>query len=598
MNSDVLTELLKLLPAVKPHPTRKADKAAAITQQLSGGGLRAAWKLLDETQQLAVAEALHGTGTFNAVSFGAKYGKLPEGFASRLSRTSSPLRLFLYPPSRYSYEATVLPVELAAGLRRFVAAPPELKIDGVAEAPATFRQPRRGYVPRGEQRPVDEVALTRRDTARAATAEVLALLRLVDQGQVAVSSKTRRPSAVSVRRIAALLDGGDFFDPTEQKERSWHQVPGPIRSFAWPMLLQASNLVELRGSRLALTKPGHAALRAPPATTLKRLWERWQRTTIFDEFSRIDDIKGQTRGRGKQAMTAPANRRRVVAKALRECPTGAWILFDEFSRFMLASSLRFEVTRDPWRLYLVDTEYGSLGYDGSHNWGIIQDRYMLCLLFEYAATLGIVDLAFSHPREARIDFTQLWGADELSYLSRYDGLRYFRINPLGEFCLGLADDYAAPTPESHASLRLFADLRLQHLGEPLTAAEELLLATYANREDDHTWRLDRTKMLLAVETGHDADELREFLRAHDDQDLPETVEGLLRRTARDARALKRQGTAIVFECATADLALRLVEDRSVGRLCQLAGDRRLVVPAKSEAAFRKAVLATGHGLAG
>lgn len=33
--------------------------------------------------------------------------------------------------------------------------------------------------------------------------------------------------------------------------------------------------------------------------------------------------------------------------------------------------------------------------------------------------------------------------DELLYLSRYDGLWYFRINPLGAFCLGLSERYDA-----------------------------------------------------------------------------------------------------------------------------------------------------------
>ena len=62
---------------------------------------------------------------------------------------------------------------------------------------------------------------------------------------VTVSAATRRAAAASIRRIAAVLEGGDFFDPTEKKAKSWDQVPGPIRALAWPLLLQAGRLAAL-----------------------------------------------------------------------------------------------------------------------------------------------------------------------------------------------------------------------------------------------------------------------------------------------------------------------------------------------------------------
>jgi len=41
-----------------------------------------------------------------------------------------------------------------------------------------------------------------------------------------------------------------------------------------------------------------------------------------------------------------------------------------------------------WKLYLVDSHYGSLGYDGYHRWEILEGRYTVAVLFEYAGTLG------------------------------------------------------------------------------------------------------------------------------------------------------------------------------------------------------------------
>jgi hypothetical protein len=56
-----------------------------------------------------------------------------------------------------------------------------------------------------------------------------------------------------------------------------------------------------------------------------------------------------------------------------------------------------------------------------------QERSLLCLLFEYAAILGLVDVAFIPPAGARRDYHRLWGMDDLPFFSRYDGLMFCRI---------------------------------------------------------------------------------------------------------------------------------------------------------------------------
>ena len=597
LRGEDLRAMTKLLPIAKPLPTRKADMATAIMGHLAGERLSDVWEDLDETQRLAVAEALYDLDRrFHQDRFRAKYGKLPKGLNDLGYHQSSPLRLFLYPLTPRGGAPAVVPVDLAERLRSFVPEPQEVEVASTTELPAMFRQARRGYFSSERGRPFDPVELQRRDGEQSALREVMTLLRLVDTNAVAVSATTRRATSASVRRIANVLEGGDFFDAEEKKTKSWEQVPGPVRAHAWPLLLQAGKLAATRGSKLALTKAGRSTLAAPPADTLKDLWDRWITNSLLDEFSRIDDIKGQTRGRGKRALTIPGERRDVIAEALARCPVDRWVLFDDFSRFMRASSLTFEVTSDPWTLYLGEPHYGSLGYGGNHEWDFVQGRYVLCVLFEYAATLGLVDIAYTRPENARLDFTDMSGADSHSYLSRYDGLRYFRVNPLGAYCLELTDSYTPTRPEVHAKLSVYPDRRIQGVGGTLGQDEILLLETYANRESTDVWRLDGTRILLAIEAGRDIGELREFMAGRDDQELPERVDGFLRQTERAAHALAPKGAAAMFECADAETLARLTQDKTVGGLCLQAGEGHLVVPEKSVAAFRKAVHRMGLGI--
>lgn len=565
-NAEDFRALMNTLPVPKPRPTRKADMAETVAGYLRGSSLRRIWETLDEHQQLAVRETLHGVGRkFDPERFKARYGKLPKGYEGSSSRQPSPLRLFLYPENRYGQSPSIVPPNLATRLKEFAPPPPEPTLSPVEELPDAIRQRRRGYVPSGEKPVFDTVELVRRNMEQAAAHDLLAVLRLVEQGRVAVSVKTRRATAAAMRRVGEVLHEGDFFDASEKKPDRWSQVPGPIRAFAWPWLLQAGRLAELHGSKLALTKRGRAALADAPEKTLRFLWERWRKNTLLDEFSRVDAIKGQYRGKGKRSLTAAAGRRLDVALALAECPVGEWVGFDEFSRYMRAADYDFVVTRDPWRLYLGEPRYGSLGYAGNHEWDILQGRYALSVLFEYAATLGIIDVAYTHPDGARLDFTKNGGADDLAFLSRYDGLRYFRLNALGAYCLGEVETYEPTVPPAAIRLTVFPDLRMRVKGT-LPSHERLLLETVANPESDDDWRLDPSRILSAMENGYQLKELREFLSARDDQPLPETVEGFLRNLERGERALKSRGASLLIECADKDVAARLAADRNTARL--------------------------------
>ena len=596
LTSDVLRAMMKRLSTPTPRPTRKAEMVEAVERRLAGESLRRLWDELDESQKSAVSEVLYSVdGGFNPDRFKAKYGTLPAGWSSDSSRRFASLRLFLHPADRYPDSPSFIPSDLAERLLAFVPQPPEVTLTARDELPETVERPRERNLPEGAEPTCARVELIRREMERAAPRDLLAVLRLIDRGRIAVRPKTRRASAAATQRIAEVLDGGDFFDPTEKKTQSWEQVAGPVKAFAWPLLVQAAKLAEPHGSKLALTKAGHIALGKPPAETLRRLWERWMRNTLIDEFNRIDEIKGQHRGKGRHAMTAAANRRPVIAEALTQCPVGRWVQYDDFARFMRASSFDFSITRDPWHLYIADPNYGSLGYAGNHDWDILEGRYLLCLLFEYAATLGLVDVAYTDPKGTRSDYRGMWGADELEYLSRYDGLEYFRLNALGAYCLGMAVTYEPETTPVRCSLAVFPDLRM-HVRTALSPEENLLLETYANAESDDVWRLGRDKTLAAIEEGHAAGELRDFLAVRDEQPLPETVEGFLRDVERRARALEVRGPALLIECTDAAVADRLATDERTAKLCLRAGDRHLVVRTKSEGAFRKAVRELGYGM--
>jgi hypothetical protein len=581
---DQLKERLQLLDS-RAKSQRKADLIDVIQESLTGDSATREWHFLSQLEQAAVAEASHAPDLMHhEASVQAKYGGLPPfSKPSGGGKSISPwdrgvpthLTLFLYPsrtPSGYQ-----IPSDLAATLRKFVPRPADLEVVPIAA-------------------PIPADGLFVRLTEGDALAEVMALLRLAEQGHLGATAKTGMPTASGRREIYGCLSGGDFFPyeiafPT--KRESWQQLIGDIKPVGWIRFLQTANYLDSRKPKSKLTSAGIKALAKPPVEIIKHLWKTWLAKSTFDEFNRIEEIMGQ---KSKGHMTAKPPRREAIADALSECPPNEWVDLQKFSSFMQAEGFDFEVTRDPWKLYFCEQQYGSLGYDRYGGWDMIQLPYLQVFLFEYAATLGLIDLAYVHPKGALSNYSGLWGTDDLEWLSRYDGLRSFRITNLGAYCFGMENDFEPTKPESSLHISLSPDLTLHILSLPIQPADRLLLETWAEPITPDTWRLDPLRARDAIERGQSIVDFGNLLREADQNTLPETVEGFLKNVQRDATAVQSLGEATLYNCRDAATASMILENKSLKNLCHPCGETQLAVPAKNLAKFQKQVRALGLGI--
>lgn len=570
--------------------------------------LKEHYEKLDQTQKLAISEMIHNTGnTLQPRSFLAKYARLPDtGKNWSGYHCHTPNWRFIVPSGQ------TVPSDVSALLMKFVPEPPQFVLQTCQKLPPHIELQEKEYVwqkdddgilvstrgafykiPRKEpdvKVHTRQIKLTERQNMQAARQDLYTVLRLIDRSKLQISEKTFRPTLNTTTEISAYLTGGDFYSDTADNGDEETNI-GSIKAYAWPLLMKTSGLVQLNGKKLALTKEGLRALDLPWYETIKKIWDKWILNSTFDEFNRIDFIKGQS-GKGKHSMSSVEPRRVTILQALKECPVNRWLKVEELSRFMQAHDYNFEITYQPWDLYISDSQYGSLGYSGSHDWNILQDRYILCFLFEYAATLGLVDVGYIHPEGARKDFRSMWGTGEYCFLSRYDGLIYFRINDLGAYCLGLSDSkfadhldgaaFGAVTDKTSSDQRrtpspltVLPNLQITMLEESITPDAELLLDSYAEREAKNVWRLSQEKAVAALSRGHRISRLKNFLETKDDQPLPETVEGFLKKVERQSCSLRNRGTATIIECYDAEIADLIAGHLLTKSLCQRTGKQGL-----------------------
>jgi hypothetical protein len=576
LNADVLKALAKRLGLPKTL-TRKADMARELCGLVKERPADYV-SVLSEVEQDFLAEAAHGDGWVDPSAFSAKYGTEcfhPLSWVD--SRKAYPLQLLLHGDDWM----VGIPREVAGLFKQLLPKPAEVTVETARDLPETYRPP--GPVGQEED---DARRVNVHEGERVVFQELRRILGLVQAGKIKVSPKKLRPTSATVKLLTKALAVPDFDLEMPQAEQDrWYEAGGACRAHAWGVLVQQCGWAKPKGSALALTPAGKAAVSSIGPEILREGFARFLKDDDFDEFNRIPNIRGQS-GRAKSAMTRVSSRKHKVATALREWSVGEWISFDDAYTFQNASGNAFTVCGDADWFYFGSPDYGCI-YDSDG----LDQQYMRAVLMESLGTLGIVDLAYVYPHWLWPELGGSGEVDDLHFCGRYDGLLYVRLNELGAYCLGKKKTYTAPAPE--ALFKLLPNLDIAVVAADISPAEESMLDLYAKRKTERVWRLDRGRILNHLESGGTMKEVTQFLEAQADGDMPATVSSFLADIDLKASAVRGIEDAVIVQFADATTAALVAHDSAARKLCVRAGETGVAVPKRRERAFRAALKKLG-----
>ncbi len=552
-------------------PNRKGDMCELMMSYLASEEvLKFLYGRMDRIQKAFLQESVHhdSEGCVDFGRFRAKYGSVPDFRFNVYGDSNVPLICF------FTSGREPLTSDFKKRLRVLVPPPPPLVcrvLDVLPDAPGQ----------------------TVHETEKAALHDLQAVLQLADAGRISVSRTSGCPTEKGAEAVREVLLCGDFYPEGTEAKGKYDIKMGPagIRPFAWPLILQAGKLAKIKGAKLALKKiPEAGGLHK----IIKNLWNSWLGTDIFHEFSRIDVIKGQ-KSKGRPLYRA-VYCRESIAGALSEMPVGKWVEIEEFFRYLKASEHNFSVDRNPWSLYIAEKGYGSLGY--SHvSWNHLSGRFARAFLLEYAAVLGVVDVAVVPPWGGLEDIGDLWGTDGCSCLSRYDGLRYIRLTPLGAWVLGLRDEYeSAQAPPESAVFKILPNLDIVLTDGRLKPSDRLFFERIGSQESERVWKLSKDRIVSSAAKGLGIEMIEDFLRSGSGGALPEMADVFLQDIRNGLTKLKRVHHCVMVECDDRATALLLANDSKIGKLCIFAEDRYVVVVEKDINKFRRLLEKAGYAL--
>lgn len=553
--------------------TRKAELAGAITN-LVKTDIQAVLKHCSIKEKQVLALATYKKGCISAKMFSSLYGYgFPERVTNYGSRNVSPYQALVFGDD-YRNSNLKISDELIEILKNVFTQPATEVVKTVDEIPSEYDD-RTIHIHLGETTIFNELKN---------------VLRLVHQEKISVSEKTRKPPAAAVKAITKALVAPDFhLEDPYATSNPYSEPAGPVRAYAWGILVQSCGWGTYSNGKLKLSSSGKKVMNGDFKEFISGVWS-YLKSSKFDELRRVKTIRGQS-GKGKRGLSDTKHRKPELLAAIQKWPVNEWLSFEEVCRFQLASKNSFTVSGDLWNLYFSEKSYGNLAYDGGG--GELEKVYTRVFLFEYMATLGLIDVAYVYPHYLWPEFNGWWGSDEHAFCSRYDGLLYVRLNPLGAYCFKISDSYNPPEPVKHKFFLIQANLDIV-VTSPPGAVELHYLEMIARQISEKVWKTDKETILTSIEKGISLKELRDFAAAYSQNKLPETLVLFLNDIEKKINSIESLSDAVVVKCRDSVTAATLANDSSLMKYCTLSGESSIVYKKKNEKAFTTQLKKKGY----
>ncbi|BCE01286.1 hypothetical protein [Marinicellulosiphila megalodicopiae] len=301
-------------------------------------------------------------------------------------------------------------------------------------------------------------------------------------------------------------------------------------------------------------------------------------------------MKGQ-KGKGQKYFTPALLRRENCINTLKQCPINQWLHINEFIRLMIANKDFLPITQEPSFLYIGDQHYGEI-YDGE----FLVTAYMRCLLMEYFFTLGLIDIAYCHPTESTDNYFSSENYWDLDCLSRYDGLAYLRLTPLGAYVLKIKDSYIQTKKVSQTNLEFVGRHNIQ-FKQPPSVNEKIFLTNYAEEKKQNLWVLSSDKILSYLENGGDLNELQSFLKNRDTQPyFSNSIESFFKTMESNKSAVNNKGDFKLVTCQSKEVATNIASAPKLKNWCQQVSDTQLIYPKDKHNQFRILIHQLNYGM--
>ncbi len=328
----------------------------------------------------------------------------------------------------------------------------------------------------------------------------------IAQGNIRYTKAGDRPLKTSVRNMANTCNIEEFY-PDEKK--------GSLE------LLKTNLIIDFIAA-------GNQKGWGKGLKTLKKIFDDFfspKAKKIFPLRSLLTHLRGLHRFEGGEIQ----RRHLFLEKAARDClktllldlPDREWVRTENLIRYAFyRDRIPDLLDKDDAQRHLsfnrkLSDKERKYAYYRSETVRLTPDHYREAVIDPFIrgslfllSAFGIVDIAYDRPGKKRSD-----GEKEASYEHSYEGLRYLRRTPLGDYLLGRIDKYEPRVERMRAELMLEENRLLIQLDGP-DPLREMVLDKMAERISERLFRVTFPSFLKDCRS---PEEIREKIRLFKDQ---------------------------------------------------------------------------------
>lgn len=345
------------------------------------------------------------------------------------------------------------------------------------------------------------------------TQDFCGVINLAKNVKLSLTKERQVPSKSTILKIDSILSNKDFvFEHMGgiDKIRSFERTN---RIYGIFMLLMESGLTYEKGNTMGVSQEAESFLSLKLEDKCRYLFTHYLKSHRIYEISRIVESDYKTGFMGD--MTECRN---VIIKHLKNCPVGMWVSTEQFLDYIKRMDKNFLINQVSRIAYF--SEKHRVYLEPWVTWEEVEGRFVEVVLQEYLSVMGIVDTVVYESEGGCSDYDQI----------PFFKVEYFRITPLGEFILGMSNEFHYEEKKVKSGFTVEDGFEIKITNEGPNQAHKIFFESFASKTEYPAYsiyRISFAAIVKALDKDISIETIVEYIRSHSYNGIPSEFSLLL-----------------------------------------------------------------------
>ncbi len=287
-----------------------------------------------------------------------------------------------------------------------------------------------------------------------------------------------------------------------------------------------------------------------------------------------------------------------ITEYLAKIPAQEWISYENFESYLTYRNEykpAYSYYESDKIYYTVEPRDTTKFYNDNRQ-DISQKNFLDILIYQphkgtifLLASLGILDIAYKIP-----DYSELG----YSVFSPYDELKYFRITPLGAYCLGITQSYTPKVEIAKKGFDLDTENLFIVLNENCTPSQETILKEVGEKISYNRYKVSPASFMHSCDSVRKIDDKIQFFNTFVDENPPKIWSDFFNIIKANTNPMKRIDNITIYKISAENknLISLLASNADIRKLISIGDNYRILIEKTNLTKFKTLLKEFGYFL--